>query len=165
MSANIIEVAQMMQDREALQKDMSEAMALVRNLFQEKYMAKLQRAIDAHRNKALQNPPQEARLLLALKPFMPEQSQKAAERLIDAMVLTNTTKSIVAELMPWESQSPQVPAEGQPVAAALREESVENSIHEDGIYDVDYACLLDRETPAARTQPNMFALFFLLNMM
>lgn len=172
MSVSIMEMAQMMRDGEAVQKDVEEAAGLVRGFFQEKYMTGLRQAVEERHRETMQDPPREVRLLQAMLRFMPEQNQGRAEKIIETMGLIGTTKSILAEMAEMSDTAgpapetaparPQGGAQEPPGEEGLSDEA-SRYIHDDGIYDVDYACLNHKQNTSALAQQNALALLFLLN--
>lgn len=160
MSENnrVYEVAQMMRDQSAMRNDMTEAMALVQNMFRDKYISKLQDAVQLHRVGVQSSPPREVQLMSALKAFVPEQNQKSIDNLIDAITMMNTVQNIRDELhsngMQLGSPPPQYPYP-------------DNSTHHDGVYDMDHACLSAKQAmPGWRsTSNNMTGVFLLMAMM
>ncbi len=122
MSDNLYEIARMMRDRGAFQKDMSEAAALVQNLFREKYFNKLSEAVQAQDEKIHGEPPKEIRLLRVLKEFRPEREHERIDRVIDMMLTASSLQNLRGTF------ANEFPAEKGPV-------------HKDGVYDIDPNCV------------------------
>jgi len=124
----IYEITQMMSDNQVIRGDVSHAAGVIKAMLNEKYIAPIARAIDAENKKARKNPSKEARLLAALKPFVDINSHRALEKAIDILYMQDTFRGLAGGM-----NRPRKPAATK--AAAI------DSIHEDGIYDIDRRCM------------------------
>lgn len=146
MSENniIYEITKMMNDKPAIQNDMNEAMMLVKKMFEEKYISKINNIVKDHHEKTRKNPSREINLLQAFKAFTPENEQTKIEKLIDSLYMLETLSSINSE---YKASPPVVRSsesnEQQPVSASAVNEDC--SIHSDGIYEIDNQCITTKE--------------------
>lgn len=118
---SLYEVTQMLQDKNAIQNDMEEAISLVRDMFYKKYLKKIQEEIENRREKIKTNRPKEIELLYALKPFMPQEKNFMIDKIAESMMMVKTLTGMQSEIKNKNHEG--------------------ESIHSDGIYDVDTNCL------------------------
>ena len=76
-----------------------------------------------HHKEVVKNPPREVQLLRAMKAFMPEERHPNVDKIIDVMMLTRTLESIRKE--------------------QHTRQLAQESVHPDGIYDIDAKCVLE----------------------
>lgn len=147
---NVYEITQMMSNKNNIQRDMTEAMSLVQALFREKYVDRLNQTVQAHHMRAEKQPCREVRLMQALKDFVPEEKKKSLEGMIDTCLMLETIRGMQNELREAQFQS-----------MGLAEPKLDDmSVHLDGVYDVDVACLGNK-----KNQPmGMAGLFMVLSM-
>ena len=140
MADTVMELTKLMGDNETIQRDMEEAMEMLREHFRNKYVKRIHRAVqEKHQTMAHRNPPREVQLMQAMKQFMPEDRREGMDKMAEMIMMMNTFQSIQNELSEYSRQTLD--------AAAVRGE---DSVHEDGVYDMDQACLLnksERQTP------------------
>ncbi|MDR1689475.1 MAG: hypothetical protein LBS21_12820 [Clostridiales bacterium] len=99
----VYEIARMMNDKPAIQNDFNEAAKLVKKMFEDKYISRMNGLIKSHRNKLAQNPSREITLFQAFCAYMPEENRQSAEKFIDNLYLMETLSSIRNE---FNSQPP-----------------------------------------------------------
>lgn len=161
-NTRMYEVAQMMRDRNVVQKDLNEAVSMIQGMFRDRYISRLQDAVMEHRTSAQQNPPMEIQLMQALKPFMPEEKQQSIEKAIEMVLMMNTFSNIRDEMSMENMQSmPYMPDK------APGYQNSDGSIHRDGVYDVDNVCLSERgkNQPRKPVLNNMTGMFLMMSMM
>ena len=88
------------------------------------YFKKLNDTLEEHHKGIAKSPPREVQLLRAMKAFMPEEQHPSVDKVIDMMMLTRTMESIREEY------------NGR--------QSVQSSVHPDGVYDIDTNCVTGR---------------------
>ena len=148
MSENNIlyEVAEIMSNKHAMKNDMAEIMKTINTMVQEKYVERINHAIHTHQTAVQKAPPKEIQLIQTLKLFMPQDNHHKMDKMVDMMLLMNTFQNIRTEF----SNINKVPS----VAADS------DSIHEDGVYDVDSACLYEK-----KNDRNLAPIFLLMSLM
>jgi hypothetical protein len=87
-----------MSDQQSFKTDLEEAAALAAGYFQNKYTNKLAKAVRAQRQKIVEAPPDEIRLLSALKAFLPSDRQADADQLMEMCLFLASAQSIGNEL-------------------------------------------------------------------
>jgi hypothetical protein len=135
MSDNIVyEITQMVSDRSAVKKDMQSAMQLVSNLFEEKYVSKINNCIKTEHQEVMHSPSKEVELLQVFKKFIPTNKEEKMEEIIDMLIMFNTFKSIKTQVNSCKNGEPYFKVD----------KAVQNlkdpSEHVDGIYDIDTSC-------------------------
>lgn len=154
MSENrvIYEITQKMSDTSVMQNDMNEAAELVIQMFKDKYFNRLNSAISEHNARCLENPSKEVRLLHALKPFFPDEKSEKIDQLIQLMLFCDTADSVKKEL------KIDPPIKNTPAVKAAEASAEVESVHEDGVYDVDRTCL----TRKCRSSADVSGLLFIM---
>lgn len=128
MSDNVIyEITQMMHDRTNVQSDMEEAFNMVSEMFRKKYVSKMHKAIQSQQLQTKKDPPKEAQLLSAMKAFAREETHPMYDRMIDMLLTADTLQKMSGRIKPVTVQ-----------------ETSQNSVHHDGIYDIDNVCVASR---------------------
>jgi len=157
----IYEIAQMITDRNNIESDMANAMEMVKGLFRDKYVKRLNDAFSKCREANAKSPSKEVRLLQALKPFIPEENHKNMEMAAEMLLMMETLKGIRDEANIISAQESGSRAKDRknengrrfiPAAAAGTEYSAEEdiadnkdeAIHADGIYEMDQNCMIER---------------------
>ena len=121
-----MDIAKLVQNPEDVRRDMGEAMELVREHFRTKYFKRVQKAVSAQRQRAISNPPREVALLAALKEFAPPGRQPSYERATEVLLAMDS----------WQHMRQGIANGRVGIANIGRDES----IHHDGVYDIDAAC-------------------------
>lgn len=96
----------------------------------------------------MKNPPKEVRLIEAMKPFFAGAQHKSFDDTIEMLNKIHALKKISARVLP--QQPPPHRPQNMPQYAA-QSISQDDSIHNDGIYDLDISCI-DKKT---RTNPQI----------
>ncbi|MCL2351260.1 MAG: hypothetical protein FWC55_01880 [Firmicutes bacterium] len=96
----IYEISRMMRDRNAAQRNMRDASAMLSQFFQERYLSKLRRAVDVSQSSVNASPPDEVRLLRALKPFVSPDKHARIDYMIDMFLTVSALNRMRAELGP-----------------------------------------------------------------
>ncbi len=144
MSARFKEVSQMFNNN-VMQSDMNEAMDMVRQMFYDKYLKKLQNALTEQQTEIVSAPTKEIKLMQAVKQFMPAHKQEDMEKMIDMMVLTEMFKSFQGEI---QENKPKISVQSDSGVKSVQEDTdYDSSVHKDGIYDIDYNCLKSSDAP------------------
>jgi len=136
-----------------IQTDVNQAAHLVRSMLTEKYVSPIQKAMDSESKRIKKNPCKNTRLLEALKPFVDTSVQQSLSSTIDILHTIQTLQNMNKHL-PQSSQN--LPIKQSSI-------SVQNSIHADGVYDIDPSCGHQSETPQnASHSPSIVPLLMLL---
>ena len=126
MSDNIIyEITQMMSDKKSIDQDLNIAKEKVTSMFKDKYLSKINEAIDIQHQITELRPSKEVELLKAIKNFTPIQKQKKVDELIYNMMMLDTLSNIKEEIDTSKHQ----------IFAMDYQNDKDDSIHEDGVYD------------------------------
>jgi len=124
----IYEIVQSFSDRNNLQNDLEEALNLVSKHFRDKYVGRLDTALNISRKSFMQNPTKEMQLINAMRPFLPPEQHERLDSITEMLTLLSTFEGLRSEAS---------------AAALAQPEAMEAdpAIHEDGIYEVDENCL------------------------
>ncbi len=174
MSSDMREAIQMMQNSQQMQKDIQDAFALAQNMLQEKYVTRLAKAVQSQHQQALEAPSKEVQLMQAMKAFLPPHRHGQIDRMIDTFILMGVTQTMQAQFAP---RPPHPSRSSHPLSASEAatmpgqfhappehfdtQSSHDASVHADGVYDMDYACLNQKKQPAA-VAPEMLAFLLFL---
>lgn len=153
----IYEITQMMSSEQNIRNDFQEAIELIKNMFHEKYIYKLEKELKRRREVIQKNPSKEIKLISALKPFVEETKHTEIDKIINLMINADTLSTIQKSFV---KESNRITAQ----SAAFERESGEKkdpSIKEDGIYDIDENCLMSMQN-STNTRNNMLPLFLIL---
>jgi len=162
----LIEMLHAMQDRETLQRDLQEIAATAQDALHKKYISRLHNALLDQAARTRKNPPKEARLLEACKPFLPAEKHAAldhASRLFHALDTCKQVHSHLAaqSVRTMEAAEAAAPPRGLPASLAA-----DPSVHRDGIYDIDSQCARIHGSHAAmRTEQPPMAMLMLMFML
>ena len=124
----IYEIVQSFSDRDNLQSDLDEAIKLVSRHFRDKYVGRLDTALNVSRKNFKQNPTKEMQLINALRPFLPPERHEKLDAITEALTLFSTFEGVRRDAN---------------AASLAQAEGIADdpAIHEDGIYEVDENCL------------------------
>lgn len=139
--SNLFETGGFFQGGLMPQDDINEATALVINMFKEKYISKFQKAIEGKKEQVMHEPSKEIKLIQSLKDFMPEDKRKNAESMIEMLSLMEAISEMQKEAVTLKESN------GMKLSDLNKYnlENADNSIHSDGIYEIDRECLLSRQ--------------------
>ena len=119
-----------------VQADVNQAAHLVRSMLTEKYISPIKAAVQNENKRIKKNPCKNARLLEALKPFVDANVRQSLASTIDMLYTIQTIQGVTgvsAGAGMGMGASGALPLKSSGV-------SVQNSIHPDGIYDIDPVC-------------------------
>lgn len=133
MPNRLMEITQMLQDANNINRDIDEALSLVKDHFKEKYFKSIQSAVRTQRLKVMEKPPKEVALVNAMKQFAPSEQRHKYDKLIDAVLTINSWAEIQKNLHSAPSKQPKIPS---------MQKGNDESVHPDGIYDMDKQCLM-----------------------
>lgn len=164
LDTNIIyEITQQFSNPDHIQSEFSEIMELISKHLRQKYVHKLEVAVQQHRDHCTSHPSKEIVLLQACKPFFGTDNIGIIDNIINMFHTFNTVNNIKSEYI---AQSQQPTIDKQPI---LSINSGDTSIHEDGIYDIDDSCLTQSAIVNSSSIPNelnpifiIIILFFIL---
>jgi len=114
-----------------MQTDVNQAAQLVRSMLTEKYISPIQKAVSNENKRVKKNPCKNTRLLEALKPFVGRDAQHSLTSTIDIL---HTIQTI-------QGMTKQIPPQSLATSEQARDSISTNSVHPDGIYDIDSACV------------------------
>ena len=149
----IYEIANIVGNDKLFKGDVSSAANIIHNMLSEKYISPIKKAMEQENTRSRKNPSKEARLLSALKPFMPQANHKKLDETLDTIHLLETLRGIQKRL-----PRPKVQATTQNVQT--QELTTDPSVHTDGVYDIDKQCL---DTPKSPLIP-LFLILIMSNM-
>jgi len=178
-SYEVMEFTQMMSDNQQIRGDVNQAADMVRNMFSEKYLSPITKAIATENQKARKNPCKEARLLEALKPFIDHNNHAGINAAVDALYMIETLRGLRSGL-----PAQFAPAAGKTVVSQSTNQNPggrgrgwgrnvgnrnasqninensnrDTSIQDDGVYDIDQTCIRQREFTPNNLAPMLLAL-------
>ncbi len=147
----IYEISQQIQDKQIVEKDIKEAFGLVTNLFKTKYIDKLNKELKDATNNIKNNPTKEIVLLNAIKPFMLEQNHKNIDNVINLITNMSALNNIMPKNIKQENSQ-----------NVIKINSLDPSIKEDGVYDIDESCLSHTNNSSYTSNSLIFFIFILL---
>ena len=128
-------IAQKLNDSLVIKSDLNQAAMLLTDFFKKKYLRELNEAILEKHEYSKAHPSKEIILLQASKPFLAKELQQRLDDLTDMITTLETFKNIGSEFLPPGASSEPTQITGEDL-----------SIHSDGIYEVDSACLRNKKT-------------------
>ena len=131
----VYEIAKKLSDKKNLEKDMEEAAELVARHFQRKYTERLYSALNKCQENSANNPSKELRLIQAVRPFLNQEHHEKIDGMEQMLTILSTFENIRKEAGQAEEPKP------------LSNEPGDPAIHEDGIYEVDEACMMKKRKP------------------
>lgn len=134
--STIYEITKLMGSKDTIQNDLNEALSIVKDVFYKKYIQKFRDALNEHRQIAKEQSSKEVDLLMALKPFLGENSKNSIDTIIEVMHTINTAQSIDSEVKKYSEVN--VEASNDNIINAA---STSTIVHEDGIYEIDDNCV------------------------
>lgn len=127
MADDIYRIAQMIQNKKAIQSDLNEAFSLISTMFQDRYVNKLRSAVEESQLEHKNNPTKEVHLLHSLKAFFPQEKHEPIDKAISTLCMLQTLQTFKDSYHALDMQN-----------------NADTSIHEDGIYDIDGDCVLTK---------------------
>jgi hypothetical protein len=160
MSENntVYEITRIMNDKPAIQNDMNEAARLVQKMFEEKYILKINSIINSRMEEVRKKPSREINLLQSFKAFMPELEQKKMEKIIDTLFIMEMMSGIKNEYSAAYKEyagdtaggvqnKPEEDTEQKEGGnSVLTTASEDESVHHDGVYDIDSRCMVLKDS-------------------
>ena len=135
----LYEIISNLTDKEILRTDLSEIAEVMRRMLTEKYLDRINAILRQQHQNSLSNPSNSMRLLVAMKPFMREESHERIDQIVQSMAFVETMQTI------FTSVSGNALAADADFALDFDSDSNINrdtdSIHDDGVYDLDKNCL------------------------
>ena len=160
-----MEISKLVESPDNIRQDMGDALELAREHFKTKYLRRIQKAVEAERMRAMANPPREVALITALKEFAPPQSHENFDRMADMFITLSSWQEIRANLEHSGGQGAGASPAGRVYARSLSEDggtvSHDESVHHDGVYDIDHECSAGRRFDGGRLAEMMFMLSLL----
>ena len=147
----VYEIAEILSDQKGLQQDF---MVSLQQYCKEKYLDKMKQTVSACFESAKSVPCREVRLMNAMKDFMPESRHSNLDQLIHTFTAMQVYNGIRKDLL-------QSRLDHHTVKTAGVEAASDPCVHSDGIYDVDDACLLQKETHKADAISTLMMMLFL----
>ncbi len=124
MSENkIYEITRLMQSPDNFKDDIQEAVKIISEHFRKKYISPIEQEIKICGEQCRKTPSKEITLLEACRPFVKNTSQ------LDSFINIVNSLSVIQKLVPSNIKISQLN---------------DSSVHEDGIYDIDKNCSIDR---------------------
>jgi len=149
-----MEISRMVESPDNIRKDMGDALELAREHFKSKYLRRIQKAVEYERTRTLANPPREVALLAALKEFTPPENHERFDKMAELFITLSSWQEIRHNLELSKQSYATVQAAGMP---PRRDESV----HRDGVYDIDPECVAKSRYNGGRLAEMMFLLSML----
>ena len=151
---NLVELNDLISSGNSLQNDLTEAIEIIKKMFRQKYISKLENELKIQKQDHLKNPSKEIQLIQAVKPFMKQSKHKDIDSLTDTLVNISTLMDIQKK---FERNSKKTENPATKVAAmnTVITKKDDSSIKEDGIYDIDEKCLLSKQSLNKNSSPNI----------
>ncbi len=160
---NLIALNDLIKNSNSLQSDLTEAAELIKTMFKQKYISKLENELKIHKQIHQKNPTKEIQLIQAVKPFINQERHKTIDSITDALInittLMDIQKDFIKNSEKQKEDKPQIKA-----MDTILTERNDPSIKKDGIYDIDESCLLTKQSSGRNTSSNflVYALFALI---
>ncbi|MCL2853184.1 MAG: hypothetical protein FWE20_09170 [Defluviitaleaceae bacterium] len=181
MANRFMEISRLVQSPDNIRKDMGDALELAREHFQSKYLRRIQKTVESERMRVLENPPREVALIAALKDFAPPESHEGYDRMAELFIMLSSWKEIRRNLEVSQDGFSRAYSREAHMAQArfagtqrgggnsrnLHQEmdcnvdGFDDSIHPDGIYDIDRECSAGSRYNGGRLAEMMFLLSML----
>ena len=179
MANRFMEISRLVQSPDNVRKDMGDALELAREHFRSKYLRRIQRAVESERMRALENPPREVALIAALKEFAPPENHENYDRMAELFMTLSSWKEIQRSLEFSQTGFPRtgqarMAQSGLSAADHASDASLEQfhdpgcntdiydeSVHPDGVYDIDRECSASSKYNGGRLAEMMILLSML----
>ncbi len=145
----LMELSSRMQNGAIARDDFARAQNLFFDYFRETYMSSFMQALKERREYLNENPTREIAMLQTMRGFAPPERQAGIDRMIELFLIMNTASVLREDSMPKSISQ----AEHKP-------NTVDTSVHDDGIYDIDHSCLTRKPN-----QQNMFGIMLMAALM
>jgi len=139
----IYDIIHAMGDKDSRRSDMEDVKRAVLKVFTDKYIGRALNIARREHEKSVSAPSNEARLLMAFKPFIGAESNKSVDDMINNLTLLETIKKLMP---PGKNGAYAIKAAeaAEILTDPAAETETDESIRPDGVYDVDRACLARR---------------------
>ena len=149
MSDSLMKAIRMMQDTDAIERDIEDVLGMMRDMFFKKYIRNFERALEECHQEARNNPTKEVYAMQAFKHLVPEDQHDMIDKIIDMLVFVDiiqTVRSPQKYYNPVGIQNTDSPlkymTEGlERMQAETPQKAEDASIHPDGVYDIDIQCV------------------------
>ena len=132
MSDNTMyEITQQLSDKNNIIKDINDAAGLVSDMFKRRYIDKIYSAFSAAEDNAKKNPSKELNLIYAIKPFLPENSLKDYDKLVNTFVTVNAISSIRNDINTHST------VYAQSEQSLNQNDHIDSAVKADGVYEID----------------------------
>ncbi|WP_058486247.1 hypothetical protein [Defluviitalea phaphyphila] len=123
-----------------LNEDIKEMINTIKDIFKKKYIDKITNFIENGKNQIKENPSKEISLLQAIKPFIDTNNHSQIDNIIEAMNMMRTVQSFNEKI-----KNIQIQKNEEQKNDYLNEKNKEVLIKEDGIYEIDEACMREKQ--------------------
>lgn len=131
-------------------------MKAIQETIQKKYVDKMSTVFSHYKDETQRNENREAKLLQAFKPFITEEYHDHVDQMAEALYTIQALQKLMSDVQ-FKSQSL------QEIQAASKKEEQPIRIHEDGVYEVDEKCQLNKNSRQKQNNGmNLNALLLLL---
>lgn len=145
----IYEVANLMTGQNDIRAEIYNS---VKQVLQDKYINKINKAVESQFLSTKANPPKEIRLMQVMKDFCPANRHAQIDQAIRLMTVMSTYRNLRSNLNGV-----------RPGHMNIQSQDVDHSIHEDGIYDVDTACYIRNESKKTDILSTLMMMMFMGN--
>ncbi len=168
-----------------LQNELSTIVLQLRDIMERNYFGKILDLIESERKSVQQNPPREMQLLENLKPFFTRQTQEIIEKALEIMTAIYAIKQL-QEQIPTQNPTPAptpTPYDNRNIYQRQCQQCLccnsqtgqndrnnqynqhneyqpSNSVHQDGIYEYDHACLVEKQNKEQKKVRLLTDLFY-----
>ncbi len=133
-----------------------EIMNSIQKLFRDKYINKINQTVQSHYDTTMANPSKEIRFLNMMKEFMHESKHEDINKMINMYNMMNTFNKLKSNM-----KATYVGNEEEVCTCSSNDDG--DSIHEDGIYDIDKSCLIQKEGMKAELISTIMMMIFMEN--
>ena len=132
LHGEIFELSKKLSDPVHAKSELNEAMGLVARMFRDRYTSRFAETLHRMKESSRLEPPKEVALLRSLKPFMHENSHEGIDRMTEFMILSDALMKLQAQKVAMQASAPSTGGD-------------EDIIHTDGVYEVDWDCVKEKE--------------------
>ncbi|MCI8804347.1 MAG: hypothetical protein HFE59_00350 [Clostridiales bacterium] len=160
---NLIELNDLINNGNSLRGDLSEAAELIKTMFKQKYISKLENELKIQKQIHQKNPTKEIQLIQAVKPFINSERHKEIDSITDTLINITTLMDIQKDFIKNNEKEKDEEPRIKAMDTILTEKN-DPSIKKDGIYDIDESCLLTKQSSGKNTSSNflIYSLFAII---
>jgi len=160
---NLIALNDLIKNGNSLQSDLTEAAELIKSMFKQKYISKLENELKIQKQIHQKNPTKEIQLIQAVKPFIDQKRHKEIDSITDTLINITTLMDIQKDFTKNNEKQEENKHQVKAMDTVLTERN-DPSIKKDGIYDIDESCLLTKQSSGRNTPSNslIYALFAMI---